>query len=271
MAWTRHLVGGLTVAALNVKRRLTIQCMEDALAAPHFDSPQIQDAVLVFPNKTRDKLIAWAKEYRLPTVFLNPPTEIATENFASADYFGAGRRLGEALRLSGRRHVLFICDRAYHKSTSNRLRISGLLTGLEYGADSGMRYEIVFTNGGISEEVGRQVLSDYIERTKSQPDAICTPGDFLALGCLRELKARGIQCPEEVSIIGGTGLNLDRSDCPQLTRISHPFEEIGHQLITLLMDQIAHPERPIPGRFVPMRWLGGATTTAEENRILFQA
>ncbi len=269
--WTPHLVGGLTVAALNAKRRLTIQCMEDALASPRFDSPQIQDAVLIFPNKTRDRLIDWAREYRFPTVFLNPPTEIATENFASADYFGAGRKLGEALRLAGRKHVLFVCDRPYQKSTSNRLRISGLLTGLEYGADPAMRYSIVFTDGVITEEAGRKALSQYIEQTKSCPDAICSPGDFLALGCLQEMKERGIRCPEDASVIGGTGLNLDRSEHPQLTRISHPFEEIGHRLITVLLDQIAHPNRPIPGQFVPMRWLGGATTTMEENRILFPA
>ena len=270
-SWSSLIMGGLTVAAMSSGLRLTFQTVETVLGHPVPVTPTSHDAVLLMPSGTyREDLIAWAQKHTLPIVYLTPPTDNATENFVSADYFGASMRVGQAFRASGRKRVLFVNDRAYDASTSNRLRVSGMLAGLKYGSDASMEFDMLFTQGEVSAEAARRFLSCYLEKKRCYPDAIYTPGDFLAIGCLTELESRGVRCPEEVSVVGGTGLALDRSPYPQLTRTSHLYEKLGQEMIAAIKAQITYPEHPTPGKIVDMGWLGGATTTDVENEILFQ-
>ncbi len=266
--WYSQLFGGLTMAAMDAKIRLTIQTFD---VVPSL-SPTGHDVALIVPSPFhRHDLIAWAQAHRLPEVYLNPPSDNATENFVSPDYFKASERLGRAFRRVGRKRILFLANTSYDRSTSNRLRVSGLFSGLEYGRDESLHFETLFTNEATDADTGRRCLVRYIEKHGFPPDAVYTPGDFLAIGAYSELAARGLELPREASVVGGTGLALDRTECPQLTRITHPYEMLGREIIAMVQARLAAPHQSIPGRILPMGWLGGASTTSEENTILFSA
>lgn len=269
-SWYAELMGGLTVAAFKSGKMILLRAMDAMLDEEPDLSPQYREVALVFPAQScRQKLLDWASAHRISTIFLNRVDDNSTENFVSADYFGTSRQLGRAFLQSGRKRILFIAHTPLSAVTSNRLRISGLLAGLNYGSDNGVHFEMIFTNSETNREAGRQGLLQYLEKHGTYPDAIYAPADFMAVGCYLELRERGIAVPEQVSIVGGTGLMLDRSGCPLLTRMSHPYEALGKELVTMLLDQLAHPDRPCPGRILPMCWLGGATTTEQENALLF--
>ncbi|HWL52079.1 MAG TPA: substrate-binding domain-containing protein [Chthoniobacteraceae bacterium] len=266
--WYSQLFGGLTMAAMDARVRLTIQTFD---TLPPF-TPTGHDVALIVPASFyRADLTAWARAHRLPEVYLNPPSDNATENFVSADYFKASERLGRAFLRAGRRRILFIANTAYHRSTSNRLRISGLLSGLEYGSDDSLHFEVFFTGEATDAAAGGRQVARYFEKHGVLPDAIYTPGDFLAIGAYRELAARGLELPREAGVVGGTGLALDRTECPQLTRITHPYEALGREIVAVVQARLAAPHQSIPGRILPMAWLGGASTTPEENTLLFSA
>ncbi len=271
-SWYAHLTGGLTVAALESGMTLSLRSLDSMPDKTLTLSPAFHDVALLFPAHLYQKeLMDWVALHRLPLVSINPLADHSTSDFVSSDYFGASRTAGHAFLRSGRRRILFIANFPYHLSASNRLRISGLLAGLEYGSDNGVSFEIGFTDSLTTAEAAAKVVLSYHEKHGTFPDAIYTPGDFMAIGAYETLVAHGVTVPQETSILGGTGLMIDRTSCPLLTRMSHPYEGLGREVIAMLLEQISHPGRPIAGRLLPMGWLGGSTTTEAENAFFFPA
>lgn len=68
--------------------------------------------------------------------------------------------------------------------------------------------------------------------------AIYAVNDLMALGAMRELHARGLRVPQDVSVAGCDRLQLLRYFIPSLATMDvHPFET-GRQLMEMLIDEI---------------------------------
>ncbi|MGO4712851.1 LacI family DNA-binding transcriptional regulator [Bradyrhizobium sp. 2TAF24] len=78
------------------------------------------------------------------------------------------------------------------------------------------------------------------ELLRANPDitAIAAANDMLAIGALRHLQARGIRCPEDISIIGMNNMQFMDAIAPALTTIHTPTAELGAQAATLLIAMI---------------------------------
>lgn len=75
------------------------------------------------------------------------------------------------------------------------------------------------------------------ELLRSHPDitAIAAANDMLAIGALRHLQARGIRCPDDISIIGMNNMQFMDAIAPALTTILTPTTELGAQAASLLI------------------------------------
>ncbi|MEA2145084.1 MAG: LacI family transcriptional regulator [Solirubrobacteraceae bacterium] len=69
--------------------------------------------------------------------------------------------------------------------------------------------------------------------------AIVAANDLLALGCLDGLRARGVRCPEEVSIVGFNDMPFIGRLLPPLTSVRIPQREIGTVAADLLLERLA--------------------------------
>ncbi len=67
-----------------------------------------------------------------------------------------------------------------------------------------------------------------------RPTAVVCVNDFMAIGVLRELRDRGIQVPEEVSVTGFDNIALAEFLNPSLTTLNIPRRRIGHMVFELL-------------------------------------
>ena len=68
--------------------------------------------------------------------------------------------------------------------------------------------------------------------------AVYAVNDLMALGAMRELHARGLRVPQDVSVAGCDRLQLLRYFIPSLATMDvHPFET-GRQLMEMLIDEI---------------------------------
>ncbi len=268
--WHSRVYGGITAAALHAERPAALVPL-DALAPEEELLRQTDglDALILMPGHLlKPALIEVATRQGIPCVYLNSPRDGETRNFVMADFAGASAALGRAFRAAGRKEIVMILEDPCHLSISAHFRVAGLLAGLHYGEEEGVHFRLEVANG-ISVEDGRRVMRQILEESPGRrPDAIYTSGDFLAIGCVEELQAHGICVPEEVSVAGGTGLNLERYSHPGLTCCQQPFEEIGLEIIDMVRRVIDSGLSEVPGRVVPMTWLGGATTLPKENRLL---
>ena len=89
----------------------------------------------------------------------------------------------------------------------------------------------------------------------SPPTAIFCFSDEMAMGAMSAIRYRGLSCPRDVSVVGFDDIRFARYLDPQLTTISQPTEQIGHEVVSLLLDILsgnaAHPRHvTLPHRLI---------------------
>jgi DNA-binding LacI/PurR family transcriptional regulator len=233
------------------------------------------DGAIIFPGVAADE---WRSHYlaaQKPWVNINPFTLEDTANFVSADFFHFCERLGRTWRETGRRHLLI-----YHleaSSTSRSLCDFGLSQGFRgiHGHDDGLVFEHLVQpklSPDLATDVlknathlSETVLAERLRNGKPVPDAIFCVGDWLAIGAFRALTAFGLKVPEEVSLVGGTGLDFSLKTVPGLSLMRQPMSKIGAEAVKMLTWRLQNGGIAVPGIFVPSQLVGGATTRSVEN------
>lgn len=85
--------------------------------------------------------------------------------------------------------------------------------------------------------------------------AIIAANDLIALGCIDGVRARGMEVPDDVSIVGYNNMNFTDRVSPSLTTVSIDYREMGaaaaQTLIEGMADRGSAPEPPTSIRFRP--------------------
>ena len=106
----------------------------------------------------------------------------------------------------------------------------------EYGISVQEDY-VIECKTDTSEE-GYDAMSKLFEK-HNLPTAIFTGNDRYALGAYRLLNEKGLQIPDDISIIGFDDLDFAKELIPPLTTIRANMEEIGHLAFHNLLNQIS--------------------------------
>ncbi len=83
------------------------------------------------------------------------------------------------------------------------------------------------------------------------PDALICYDDMLALGLMDALRQRGIQAPQDISIVGFDGILFAGLSNPRLTTVSTPLSELGQLAAASLISTIQSGTLP-PARVLPV-------------------
>jgi DNA-binding LacI/PurR family transcriptional regulator len=92
---------------------------------------------------------------------------------------------------------------------------------------------------GQTEERVKQLM----ELPEPPTALFCIAGDAIAAQALRALRKKNLRVPEDVSVMGYSGITISRFVDPPLTTIFEPFEEIGRTAAKQLIDEICRTER----------------------------
>lgn len=262
-AWAYTIYGAILQASLASGQNAVFCTVEEGLRNP--DTPV--DGFILLPDATELRPRLKQQRPQAPAVFLNPPALTRTSDFVSPDYNRIGRMLGETWRKCGKKRIVFMHHPGLAVSASGQLVLSGLFAGLAEVHGS-LEYLHLIEAENITTGAGHEAMSAFLRGKRRAPDAVFCKGDFLALGALRALADAGRSLPDDVSVIGGSGLDLSETDAPQLTRCRQPFQQLGAELFDMLVTRIEQDGAHLPGRYLPVPFIGGATTTAEENERL---
>lgn len=96
------------------------------------------------------------------------------------------------------------------------------------------------TRGAFTLSSGRTQGAELFARSPL-PTAIVAANDLIAMGLLATAAAAGIAVPEAVSIVGYDDIVYAAHTSPPLTTVGQPVEEIGLQIVRLLMSRIDDP------------------------------
>lgn len=271
--WITRVIGEVVAASAQSPLRLNLVPLPVNTPDPSVIAEKLLaekdrvDALILSPVQRAGEIRHAYEASGKIVIDLNPPSIDATANFVSTDYFGVAHRVAKAWTESGRKRVVFLAS-AFDDSISELLGSAGFMSGFgaRVGGDVGLR--MIRASAGVDEDEAAAALQHLIESSGFVPDAVYCTGDHYAMGVLQVCRERGLRVPEDVSIVGGTGLDLSDSVCPNLTRVKQPFAEIGAELVSMLCQRIENKKASVPGRIVPTSLIGGATTLSSENAFL---
>ncbi|MDP2858316.1 MAG: substrate-binding domain-containing protein [Bacillota bacterium] len=95
--------------------------------------------------------------------------------------------------------------------------------------------------------------------------AIAASNDETAIGCLWELRRRGVRVPEDVSVIGANNLPSSEYVDPPLTTMDVPMYEMGRRAMEVILHVCGGGDYPDIDEKVPLRLVVRGSTRAIEG------
>jgi DNA-binding LacI/PurR family transcriptional regulator len=172
------------------------------------------------PAKLEDRGVATVRAGR-------PITPGAEHCYVDADNRGGARAAVEHLTRSGRRRIAAI---------AGPLDMPPGVARLDGYRDVLGRAGVV-AHGDFSEESGAAAMAWLLDRHPDL-DAVFAASDMMAAGAVRVLRSRGLRVPADVAVIGFDDSVIARHTEPPLTTVHQPIEEMGREMVRLLLTKI---------------------------------
>lgn len=96
--------------------------------------------------------------------------------------------------------------------------------------------------------------------------AIVAGNDMLALGCYDEMAARGLHCPDDVSIIGFNDMPFADKFNPPLTTVHVPHYEIGAEAARMLLGRLDGSDSAVKSILLPVALIVRSSTAEPGSR-----
>ena len=114
--------------------------------------------------------------------------------------------------------------------------------------------------------------SDGVKRTheilsESSPTCIVTMSDVVALGVIDEIRKKGLNLGQDISVMGFDGLEKEGFPCHGLSTIYQSAEEKGKKSAELLFSMIENPGySPSPVK-IGVEYIDGTTLSSEKEKL----
>ncbi len=106
------------------------------------------------------------------------------------------------------------------------------------------QYEKELKDGLYEFEIGKEMVRDLLNRKKKY-SAILAINDLIACGIVNELKIRGIDVPNEISVIGLDDIPLSSMITPALTTVHMPSYVLGQKACQMMVDALENDNQTI--------------------------
>ena len=118
--------------------------------------------------------------------------------------------------------------------STGRQRFEGFAEGMR---NAGLDATLVRVGRAFTEPEGARTCAELLDAGESFT-AIVAGNDLMALGCYDVFAERGIDCPEDVSVVGFNDMPFADRFAPPLTTIGIPHYEIGVAAAELLLERL---------------------------------
>lgn len=209
----------------------------------YLTSRSIDGLIISVSTETKDfTLLKELHERGMPMVFFDRIVdEIQTHKVIVDSYKGAYDATTHLIR-NGRTNIGVVANSAFLSIAKERL--AGYRAAMNDNGivvnESLIKY--CHHGGMLLAEVEEAVIQ--LLESSQKPDAILATSDKLTTGCLRTLKKKGINVPNEMGLVGFSNTDLTELLDPPLTVIKQPAFEMGELATTLLL-QLIESKRPV--------------------------
>lgn len=114
-------------------------------------------------------------------------------------------------------------------------------------------------------DAGTTAMGRLLERD-DRVTAVIAANDLIALGALAALAARGLRCPEDLSMIGFNDMPFLEYMDPPLTTVHVSHYDLGFEAARMLLGRLADPGADVPHLRLPARLVVRGSTAPPRRR-----
>ncbi len=196
--------------------------------------PVLAGIVLTAPLADDRPAIARIEALSLPFVRIAPLLDLDRGNIVTMDEFDAARAITEHLLQRGHRRIGFVKGPREHLVSIRRF--NGFASAM---GGHGLKVDPEMVGlGDFSRASGREQGAALLAK---RPSAIFASNDEMAIGVLEAAKARGIDVPADLSVVGFDGDVAASRANPPITTIRQPLGEMGAAAAKILLEKIERP------------------------------
>ncbi len=224
--------------------------------------------IILFPismsQAQREDMLTFLNELPIPWITINRWVLSQETNFVSLQYEKAGAIAAEHFLSEERTSFLWIGNES-GLSLSNYLKLKGFKEGLNRSGIPEKKILTIEFNYKDINDMSRvsTKVSEYIE-ANGPIDAIFCTNDYAALAAINSCRQQGLLVPEDVSVIGATGLEICEFTDPPLSTLALPIQEIGREVVRMLNTFISNNKKHVAGTYLePSLVLRGSTKSVK--------
>jgi LacI family transcriptional regulator len=124
---------------------------------------------------------------------------------------------------------------------------------------AGVQHQTIYASA-LTIEAGMAAADQLLAHNKINPTALVAGNDLVALGLIRRLRAEGLHCPEDVSVVGFNDMPFAGDFWPPLTTVRMPLREIGAEAARLLLRGIEDGEQEAATLTLPVSLVARGST-----------
>jgi DNA-binding LacI/PurR family transcriptional regulator len=196
------------------------------------------DGVLLGSLHGDDPLPGQLAASGVPVVLVGRPPRDADVSYVDVDNREGARRATHHLIGQGRRQVATIAGPA--DMVAGHDRLAGYRDAL---ADAGIPFDESLAVSADFTHDGGVAAMERLLAVRPELDAVFCASDLMAAGALTTLIAAGRRVPDDVAVVGFDDSPIAATSRPPLTSVRQPVEEMGREMVHLLLDLIAHNDR----------------------------
>ncbi len=266
--WGKEICAAmLREAANNRKEKLTIHPF---FSNTHGQDPKLiaaeiahSSAAIAFPGEHSERVAREFQAQGKPVIFITPPSLDSTENFVGPDFLKICRHVAKGWKATGRKHIVILLHALLSEGSSSMRSLAGF--EMELQKRDGSEADLSYHSLNATDHPNVATYLEPLFKKKPYPDAIYATGDMIAARVVDWLLQHKIRIPEDVSVIGGTGLHPAHNAQMACTVVQQPFEKMGIEAVQMALRTIRSGNEFQPGKFIPATIRPEQTTRAIEN------
>jgi LacI family transcriptional regulator len=207
----------------------------EQMRARHVDGFVLATATL------HDRLLAEAASADVPVVLMNRLSQDYNFPSVSVDNEQGFRMAVNHLARLGHTRIAHIAGPLEASTGLNRLR--GFKDGMAaHGLE--VSEELIAYAGRYTVEEGTRCARELLAAGGGFT-AVAAANDMLAVGCYAALDEVGLQCPDDISVMGFNDMPFIDRLRPPLTTVRFPHYQLGTEAAQLLLERIGEREGPV--------------------------
>lgn len=195
------------------------------------------DGILVTASRVGALYMPLLTQMNVPIVLINNQHPSEFVHSVCIDNVTASCEAAQHLIGMGHRRIAYISDQ--HGFQSDTERSAGYRRALEM-ADIPFLPELIAHGDGKAE--GGMGAMEKLLAMPEPPTAVFCYNDMSALGALRAIRARNLNVPDDISVVGFDDLFITSYTDPMLTTIRQPRRQMGRMAMEILLQLFSGSE-----------------------------